>query len=723
MDIYGFIQIIIRNIKWIIIVPVLTVILMVLLTRDQPQTFKTSASVFTGITTGSSLETLGGGRVDYFASQAAYNNMITILGSRSIIDETSLRLLALCLMMKEPDPSVISPDSFWELKSILPDDVIALIDYSSIENTYQNLINYKSQDKNNFLYGLLNFRHPHFSHRAISKMVIAKDGTGDIIRISYESSDPGLSYHTLRILIDVFISRYSDLKKAQTGAVVDYFEQKLKVAAEELNNSEDRLLEFNKANSIINFYEQTKHISSQQETIELTIQDILMDYQAALSVLEKLEAETRSRYSINLKTTDIMQIRGEMIMVNEKLAEFELGEEFSEPSQTRLTLLDKKLELENMLKEKIDSLYIYEQHSDGIAIETLLNDWLKTVMELESSKARLKVMQEHSIKFNEIYTKFAPLGAMLKRIEREINVKEREYLEILHHLGLAKLRQQNEQMMTDMKILDPPQLPIDAAPTKRKIYVAVATVFSMIFVVMGFLVFELLDKTIKTPERFSKLTGLSIAGAVIDENSFKGISHESINSIGLKSLIETIIYETRQGPSSKPWIIQFFSLRDGEGKSHAILNIKTRLEQIGFGVDAIAFDDASAKLIDGHYISLKNSLNHDDYTRLVAELNLSERDIILIEVPALSQNIFNTTLYSTANSSLLLADVCRTWSTADEYNLQNFRKYDVPKLQGLINKMLPYGVEILIGDIPKNRSRIRKFIKNRLIKKYLGLLS
>jgi len=40
--------------------------------------------------------------------------------------------------------------------------------------------------------------------------------------------------------------------------------------------------------------------------------------------------------------------------------------------------------------------------------------------------------------FVRTYQKFAPLGAMLKRIEREIKVAEQSYLELLRSLNLAK---------------------------------------------------------------------------------------------------------------------------------------------------------------------------------------------------------------------------------------------------------------------------------------------
>jgi len=104
MDIYRFIQVVLRKLKYIVIIPILAGVIMFLFTRDQPQTYSTRASIFTAITSNPSIDNLGNSRVDFFATKTAYNNLLSILSSRSVIEETSLRLFSMHLMMEEANP-------------------------------------------------------------------------------------------------------------------------------------------------------------------------------------------------------------------------------------------------------------------------------------------------------------------------------------------------------------------------------------------------------------------------------------------------------------------------------------------------------------------------------------------------------------------------------------------------------------------------------------------
>ena len=648
MDIYRFLNIILRKLKYILALVVIAGVLMFVSTRKQPRLYSAKASIFSGITTSGSLSDDGETKVDFYATKAAYNNLISILNSRSVIEETSLRLLARHLMSDKYDESEMSEESFYELHKIVPDDVLKLVDKTTLEKTYENLVNYMKQDKRNFLYGLINGDHSHYGYKAISTIKTGQIGSSDIIELSYQTDDAAISFQTLNVLIDVFLSRYSGLRIGQSNAVVAYFEAQLEKSSGALKIAEDSLLYFNKANNIINYYEQTKFISSQQEKIDVKLQDVVLEFQSAQAVLDKLEAETKSRFNINLKNEEIMSIRRDLISVNQKLAKFEVEENdstFTSSDDTR-KLNTKKTLLERSLHSRIDSLYVYESNSDGIAIETLLGEWLKTVTEFESSKARLAAMKSKSEEFNKLYAKYAPLGAKMKRIEREIDVKEKAYLEILHHLGLAKLKQQSEEMSSNMKILDKPQLPIYAQPTKRKMYVVIVSLATFIFTVMGLLIFEVLDKTVKSVSRFEDISGVKVMGAYVLEEDYKGNDLTSLKRNGSKILLEKIMQARNQSVSKDPVIIQVLSLRDKEGKTFLSDEICDKLTVIGYKTKVMDFTGGEAAA-SANRISLspKQGFEASSYLELVkATSGFADIEIVIIEVPSLSDNIFNQVL-------------------------------------------------------------------------------
>ncbi len=720
MDIYAVIRLIIKNIKLLIVFPILMGLIMYFLTRDQKGNYETKATIFTGITSGSSLNDLGQGKVDYFATKTAYNNLITILNSRNVIEETSLRLLSQHLVLKSANPSYISEESFKELNEVIPEEIRKLVVQDDEKKTYQNLKNYIKQDKSNFLYELLNYNNPHYSFKAISSIkTIQLDGS-DIIELSYHSDDPGIAYHTLRILVDVFLRTYSDLKINQASAVIKYFEIQLSNASAELNDAEDRLLSFNKKNQIINYYEQTKHISSQQEKIEVKMNDVLMEYEAADAVLKKLEEETQSRFDINLRNKGIMDLRESLIVVNKKLAGLGLMDQNSiDYQKLKDKLIEDKFRLEHQLKGKIDSLYIFEKNSDGIAIETLLNDWLTNVIAFESAKARLLAMKERSKEFNKLYNQYAPLGAYLKRIEREIDVKEKSYLEILHHLGLARLKQQNEEMQANMKMLDPPFLPIEAEPTSGKMMVVVISVFTFLLTFLGIFAFELFDKTIKTPHILSRLGGINVKAGLpnIDKNS--KLNWDEVSVKGLKMLNEIIVQNIFIRKEKQPVLIQVFSIQKGEGKSFFIDKLYKILETKNFTIAKVTLQEQSVS-VGGHNYTADEVFNGYTYDNLVK--HYKDVDVIFIEVPfLLDENHFlNSVLYKNGDLNFLVVNATRTWINTDGTILDHFKKLTGIDLLGVLNRMNPDNMSDMIGEIPKRRSRLRSVIKNKFFRKYIA---
>jgi len=406
VSIYHIIYIIYKNLKYFILLPLVMAFLMFFLTRNEKFIYTSKGTIFTAITSNQSITDMENGRVDFFATKTAYSNLLTIITSKKIKQETALRLLAQHLVQQKPDIRIMSEENFWLMKATLPAELLKLADTTSEEKTYQNLLDYLQESEHNQLYNLIHNSHPFYGENAISNVKTIQAGGSDIIEITYESTDPGITYNTLKILIDVFLKEYILLKKNQTNAVVEYFERQLKNASIQLKEAEYRILLFNTDNNIINFYEQTKHISSQQEKIEVIHQEMLMEFNASEAVLIKLEEESKVQYRINLKNKEILNTRNSLVKINTRIAEYEINQA-SDSFQLKDLYLDKK-RMEGVLSNKIDSLYIYEKNTEGVAIEKLLEDWLRTVIEYESGKAKVIAIEKKVNEFKKIYSQYAP---------------------------------------------------------------------------------------------------------------------------------------------------------------------------------------------------------------------------------------------------------------------------------------------------------------------------
>ncbi|MBM3437404.1 MAG: exopolysaccharide biosynthesis protein, partial [Bacteroidetes bacterium] len=262
MNILLFIKIIRSNIIALILVPLTMAFLVMYFTKDSPKQYVTKTKIYTGIASGYTIESQGSASFNYFAINNAFDNLINLITSRSTIEETGLRLYALYLMQDEPRMPIMTMSSMKDLKKITPPEVFELVDKNSLEQTYQNLLAFKNKDESNHIYKLINYNHNHYSYNAIAKIKARRIANSDMVEITFESDDPAVCYQTVNILVETFTKHYSNLKENQTDAVVKYFEEQLLVSQDKLQKSENKLLQFNMDNKIINYYEQTKHVAS-----------------------------------------------------------------------------------------------------------------------------------------------------------------------------------------------------------------------------------------------------------------------------------------------------------------------------------------------------------------------------------------------------------------------------------------------------------------------------
>jgi len=709
MDTAGFIKLVASKITYFIMIPVIIGAVMYLLTMNQPKKYSAQAVIFTGITSSSSIEDMEKRNVDYFATQNAYNNVLTILNSRSVLEETSLRLLTKHLMIESPAPGLITVRAFNALGEIVPKEVRSLVVPEDFEASYENIKAYIAQDENNFIYGLLNYEHPVYSIKALSAISASRLQSSDLVQITYENADPAICYQTLKILTEVFIERYNQLQKTQTSSIVAYFEEQLKNASNKLKASEDKLLIFNTRNDIINYYEQTKHISSQEEKIEVKLQDMKLEFDAANSVLKRLENEINNRFSLNLHNTSILSLRRQLVKINDLIA-YELLNEEKQPGEKLTILQEKKIRLESELQQCIDTMYVHENRSEGIEQEKILSEWLDAVKESESSRARYEAMQLRKIEFMKRYQQYAPLGATLKRIEREIDVNEREYLEILHHLGLAQLKQQNADLMSDMKVLDEPKLPINPLPSKRKIYVLVFAFAGTLFYLFGLFILELFDQRVRTPERMEKMTGLPVVSVLVEED-VQNTDTGAMNARAANYLLEAIGMNYDE-TSSEVIRVNVLSNWANEHISDVTRAIGTKLS--GYTVQQTPQEEAP----------VTGAAHKDDPVggmpvEKAFTFSYRGNTIVLREIPPLSEGITDAGVIVDAEIQLFVVHARRVWSKADEISLRKLQQLAPGTIKTVLTRALPSDLENFYGEIPKKRSWVRRFIKLKLLKRFI----
>ena len=433
--------------------------------------------------------------------------------------------------------------------------------------------------------------------------------------------------------------------------------------------------------------------------------------------------------------------------------------------------------LKDQIKEAVNELYTLGNSTEGLPLSTILTDWIDNVIEAENLKAEIEVLGERIKEFQKQYAIYAPAGANLKRIEREISVSEQEFLEILHGLNLAKLKQQDNELSSNLKTVDEPFFPLSPIPTKRKILIVMAAMVGFVIVLAIILVLEYFDDTIKNQNKTSKILKMPLIGIFPKILlKLKVTNFPFIFNRLLEMTIQDIeIYLEEHKKDKSPKTLLFFSTLPKEGKSVVAGNLAHKLKKDGEKVVVLNYSDeslykaeqeqigykdiASADYISGS-VKQRNRIsfiplilgypdtridfdspfleNPENYlgNEEIFRYNIDEKfnsvknyqeildqngirlssipDYILIELPPVLHHPYPVGLIMNADLPVLVCRSNRVWTPADQGAIDTLVKMTGQKTHFILNGVELSVIESVLGDLPKKRSRIRRAMKNIL---------
>jgi len=601
------------------------------------------------------------------------------------------------------------------------------------------------------VYKLLNYADEHYSIKAISTIKAERIANSDLIKLTYEVNDPGICQQTLAIFNEVCIKNYKHIKENRSDAVVKYFESQLTQANAQLKIAEDKLLGFNKSNNIINYYEQSKAVAVVKEDMEVDYNNKKAQLAGTEAATKRLEEKLNIQQLVQLKSNAVLEKRKQLGDINYEIATAESEAVPDDTNAKRIVALKNQSEnLKGEIKKSVGELYSYQNSIEGLPVGTVLNDWITNVIESENLKAKIKVMDQRNKDFQQQYAVYAPAGANIKRIEREISVSEQGYLEILHGLNLAKLKLQDNELTSNLKAVDPPYFPLQPIATKRAVLVIAAAFIGFILVFGIILTMEYLDDTLKNIKRAAKTLQLPAAGMLpkilLNPGSINlPFIQNRLLEISTQN-IEQFLNTHNSGNTVKT--ILFVSTMEKEGKSVVAGNVARKLIQEGKKVLLLTYTKKQQPLKQQRKFPLLNRLlgyqdpridfnnsfladpsdylqasgyftytiseqfyKAKDYTTILLENNITINfvpDYVLIELPALIYNNYPADLVAAADMSVVVCRSNRLWSEADQAALNNLLPLAGARMNFIINGVELKEVESVLGDLPKKMQHTQK---------------
>ncbi len=211
---------------WLILLPVLAACYMIWKTRDIARYYEVRTTVYTGVVSGYDIEQASVREADWNTKNSTIVNMMDILKSEATLRRVSMRLYARCLMNGDSmkNNTYINADTYRWLMDRTPKYVLDLIVKGDEDKTVENFFDNMKPDNRDHLYGLFMWEASrYFGYKDLEQIRVDRIASSDMLKLSYQNSDPGITYNTVLILVKEFFDQYQALRFGETNDAIAYF--------------------------------------------------------------------------------------------------------------------------------------------------------------------------------------------------------------------------------------------------------------------------------------------------------------------------------------------------------------------------------------------------------------------------------------------------------------------------------------------------------------------
>ncbi len=357
------------------------------------------------------------------------------------------------------------------------------------------------------------------------KMTVSRRGDTDLIEISVNYSDPQKAKSIANDIVSEFKNELKEINRTNLRSASNFVNEQLANVKNNLEKTEQKILQYKKENEIIQPEEQSKNQLKQLSELETGKIESQLKLEQARASLKEVNnyLENENEEIISSKTISnnpvIMNAREDLSALKVELAG--LKEKYTDKHPKVKEVKTKIAKIENMMQEEVEEVVSSKVQTTNPLYKDLLNQKINLETQILSSKIQIDTYENRINNLNESLNKIPEKNLELSRLQREAKVTENIYL-------MLKERQEEINIQTAMKTSD--IVVVDTAtvnenPIKPNLKLNMAIAFVLAIFIAVFIIFliEFMDRTIKLEEDVEKATGMSVIGTIpnIDEVDHK----------------------------------------------------------------------------------------------------------------------------------------------------------------------------------------------------------
>ncbi|OON67591.1 GumC family protein [Hymenobacter sp. CRA2] len=719
MNARDFFRLLRRHWLLLLLVPVTTAGSIYFFTRSKPRSYTSDTVIYTGIASGYKIQ---GGNNDntggWNAAATAFDNLLTLINARDTRQEVCLRLLAWQLMAdaRAQPARPVAPvkgllasfgaqraEAETPYQQLLPATLKARLTGPTLDETTRRVLAYYRTTPDNALYQLINSKDPMFSEEALWRIAASRVKDSDLLRVEYNAPDAALCQKTLEILTEVFIRKHQALFTGQNESVIGYFSESARKAHERLQAAEQKLLAFHQKHNIVDYDKQIVASTEERQLAQDKYSQLQTQYAGVAASLKSVEGTLSKRGATNLKSQEIIRLRDRLADVNQQISETELLNQ-AQPGASgaaRLAALKREADqLTDRIGETVNSYYAGTRSAQGVAAKDLLTDYAKNEQLAADLRGQVGLMRQQRDAAAAQYNELVPLGAEVRKIRREVEVAEKEYLSQMEGLKQSKLSEQNGVLASQLRVVDPPYLPLQANSTKTLLLMVAGFLGTFLLLGATLVTRGMLDRTLQQPAVAAKITRLPVAGVLArptDLNAQQRLdARRAEEHLGRQLLLK---FQQHHRPD-QPYVIGVLSSQNGEGKTALCASLAGSLSEMNIKTMSLFPNDHSVQFgADQNtrfylpVLGVTPGATVADFAGKAARTDT----VIIIEFPALLEATYPAGLLPELDLVLVAVRADRAWHQADRALFENIKRVTEAPIELVLNGVLPEHVTDFIG--------------------------
>lgn len=304
----------------------------------------------------------------------------------------------------------------------------------------------------------------------------------DLITIAAYGKTPEEAQMISQGIADNFLALMTKLNKEDNSTTLKFLDERIKIAKEEMETAENKLVAYQQEHKIYAPDEQAKAIIANLNNYDTTIAQLQAqsegDSAKLAGVTSQLEQQNASLLEYNVSdNTNIGNIRESI--VNKRVELVGLQQQFTDEHPDVIKAKEELNSLEKSLSDEIAKAVNSQSVTLSPVQSNLLKDKISTEVQISVNNASLEALKAKQAEAQENIATLSADSVEYMRLERNAKITGQVYTSLVQNYEQTRIQEAKDSM--DIQIIDVADLPKEDMPAKpnKKLVVAIGFILGI----------------------------------------------------------------------------------------------------------------------------------------------------------------------------------------------------------------------------------------------------